>query len=309
MKYACTGLPTAAVFLAVCSCSDDGQITAHPAPRSQIAPRFTEHRHGGVSVQFDLAEYIIIISNGHPFGIVTLRAAEQVLPFSHDQLPLGDWEWFWLEKPDTSSTNTDMKVKLIDPEWSLPTVTYGEPIVITFWREDAVHPGVRLSVEYHLFGDRAAFDVHYLIYNGGGADLIDPSVMVGFPGFLDNNRIFSVGTRGREVRSVTRPYENFGDEAVASGLEAYLLQRSVDPDSGSVSGQSEATVFTREGDEVFSLTTRFEADHSYSYVYSAHTNKTEYLTSHLYAYMESIPRGATKRLVVHHSLESRRSSR
>ena len=63
-------------------------------------------------------------------------------------------------------------------------------------------------------------------------------------------------------------------------------------------------MFTREGDDVFSLTTRFEADPSHPYVYSAHYNKPGYLTSHLYAYMEDIPEGATRRLVVHHSLGS-----
>ena len=292
------GLPLFALLALWCSsCGDGADRIAAPEVHSQI---------DGQLARFELPGYSIVISNGRPFGIVSLRAGGQIWPFSHDQLPLGDWEWFWLEKADTSSWG-DVRVKLLDPEWSQPTLTErGDATVVTYSRDDVVYEGIGLDVEYYLFAHTAAFDVHYVIHNGTDASLADPYVMVGFPGFLDNGRIVSVGTLGRADRAVDQPHASFEEEARARGRPEYLLQRSVDP-TGAESARYAATVVANEGGRTFSLTSQFEADASFPYVFTAHTNKPGYLTSHLYAYMDDIPAGAAKRLVVHHSLQSEES--
>ena len=277
-------------------CGDGGQQIAAPSPRSEVGEQLAD---------FDFPGYNVVISNGHPFGIVSLRAADQVSAFSHGNLPLGDWEWFWLEKPDTSSRDRDVRVKLIDPEWTLPIVTFdGDTTSVVYWRDDVLYPGVRLGVEYHLFADQAAFDVHYTIHNDADSALVDPYVMVGFPGFLDNERIVSVGTLGLQDRPVAQPHATFREQALARGGDE-LLQRSVDRARSADPGRFAASVSVHEGGKIFTLTSRFESDLSYPYVFSAHTNKPDYLTSHIYAYMEDIPQGVTKRLVVHHSLSVR----
>lgn len=252
---------------------------------------------------FSFPAYSLAISHGHPFGIVSLKLADQRADFAHRELPLGDWEWFWLNKPAEQTAPEDtFRVKLIDPEWPPPVVEQqGERTVVRFSREDVLNPGITLEVEFSLDDEQPEFDLHYTIHNRSKGALSAPYVMVGLPGFSNHGRIWAVGN-GLQIRLPLAPYDNFLEEAIASGKSDYLLMRR---DASAPSSGAEAlsgSISIAECGRRFTLTAAHRLEGGFTHAYAAHTNRPDYLTSHLYLYLEDIPAGGSRKISVHYSL-------
>jgi hypothetical protein len=253
------------------------------------------------SLTFAFAEYIIIISKGSPFGIVSLRLLEQRTNFvpSRDPAVLADWEWFRIDVDGKQEW-----LKLITPGWDEPIIDLGDEIArVRFLRQDAITQGIILGVEYEFSTRRPEFDVRYFIVNDSGQTLQQPYVMLGFPGFPNFSSIVEVGT-AFETRTPRAPFDNFRDEAVDVNLSEYpLLYHNALP--GVLPEELKASIVVADGDRLFELETTYAPTNSYSSLRSAHTNKPDYLTSHLYATFFNIPQNRQQAITVHYALSER----
>ena len=98
-------------------------------------------------------------------------------------------------------------------------------------------------------------------------------------------------------------HANFVAEAHASGKEEYGLLRH-DYDSASDVAALKGIVTLAEADRTFRLEASFVPDPAIDNVYSAHTNKRRYLSSHLYTFLDDIEPGETRTLTVSYALSS-----
>ena len=64
------------------------------------------------------------------------------------------------------------------------------------------------------------------------------------------------------------------------------------------------SVTVAEHGKQYTLTSTFTPDGTIKHVYSAHTNKRLYLTSHLYVFFQDIPAGQSRSVVVNNMIES-----
>ena len=241
----------------------------------------------------------IVVQNGRPFGIMSLRLAGQPVDFVHPTLPMGDWEWFRFERPDTPGKQ--FITKLIQPEWRVPVVErQADQVVLRFGRKDIFQEGIFLYVTYRLRADRPEFAIEYEIRNQSVDHLDKPYVMLGFPGFSDHRWISQVAI-GTRVRPVKPPHFNFFSEAQAEGKVEYLLLRQ-DVDPRGSERELMNVLSLQMGPTTYTLTVFYDADSSLRRVYSAHTNKPRYLTSHLYAFLTRMAPGESRSLTVHYKL-------
>jgi hypothetical protein len=125
--------------------------------------------------------------------------------------------------------------------------------------------------------------------------------MVGFPGFSNPGFVDEVAD-ATATRRVRAPYGSFQEEASSyRGPETLLLRHDVDP---SVPGTEtlEGVIKLRYANSIYRLMARFTPDAEIFWAYSAHTNKTHYLTSHLYAFLETVHPGVRAALTVEYEL-------
>ena len=212
---------------------------------------------------------------------------------------LADWEWFRIDVNGKQEW-----LKLITPGWDEPTIDLGEETAhVRFLRQDAITQGIVLGVEYEFSTRRPEFDVRYFIVNNSGQTLQQPYVMLGFPGFPNFSSIVEVGT-AFETRTPRAPFDNFRDEAVDVNLSEYpLLYHNALP--GVLPEELKASIVVADGDRLFELETTYAPTNSYSSLRSAHTNKPDYLTSHLYATFFNIPQNRQQAITVHYALSER----
>ena len=247
---------------------------------------------------FVFADYVIIIEKGDPFGITSLRLRGQQTDFVPDREPavLADWEWFRIDVDGEQEW-----LKLITPGWNQPDIDPGDEVVrVRFAREDAIAPGITLEVEYELDTSHPQFDVHYSIFNGSDEMLIQPYAMLGFPGFPNYGSIVEVGT-ALETRTPRWPHDNFKDEAQEVGLSEYLLLRQ----PYQLGTDLEASIVVSERDRRFELKSSYAPANAYRSLLSVHTNKPDYLTSHLYATFYNQPPAQRRTITVHYELFER----
>jgi len=64
-------------------------------------------------------EYAVSVQSGRLFGIISLKLDGQQTDFSHEELPLDDWEWFKFEFSDEAPR---ANVKLLQSRWEGPVV-------------------------------------------------------------------------------------------------------------------------------------------------------------------------------------------
>ena len=240
----------------------------------------------GQQTRLRLPNYSVTVQSGSPFGIVSLKLSRQAVDFAHFELPLGDWEWFWYRRAGT--TDQWMATKLLQPDWGNPNIVEEpERILVRFQRRNVTEPGVDLEVTYRFPIDGACFGIEYAVTNGTLDELDQPYLMVGFPGFSNQGFVSEVADAVAR-RPVTPPYASFQQEAARQAApEIVLLRQDVDP--GRSGGRTlEGSVKLRLGATSYRLTTRFTADSRFFWVYSAHTNKPLYLTSHLYIFLQTL---------------------
>ena len=250
----------------------------------------------GEAVRVTFPYYTVEVSHGSPFGITSLRLEGQPVDFADAQLPLADWEWFWFGEPGRG--RTDQSIKLLQAEWGLPQIEQREDLVIlTYRRTDVLLVGLAVEVVFRFSALHSQFDVTYTIDNRSGRALEAPYIMVGFPGFA-NNRWVSQVVSARENRQT--PYGSFLVEARESGLQEYLLLRH---DVALKPGKPDplrGDVVITFGRRAFTLSSFFFSLGREVTLYSAHTNKDRYLTSHLYVTNPDIASGGRRSLTVHY---------
>ena len=282
---------------------------APPAPRVDIESRepesvviaqptyrVTTKRH---HTTVRMPSYTMTVKWGEPFGIVSLRLKGQPLDFVHPELPLADWEWFWFEDPNGGG---EVHEKLLQKQWGEPTVDkLKDRVRLTFRSANVPRRGIDLEVIYQLPAEGTEFAVEYAIHNGTSHDLQAPYVMIGFPGFPNQRWVTEVGSAER-VRRPRSPHVNMKAEALARGVEEYaLLRHNADP-RRSVEGMK-GSVSMDLADRTYSLDTYFVSTAGVSNLFSAHTNKLRYLTSHLYATMLDLQAGRSRSLTVYYTLK------
>lgn len=294
MKEKCGTL--AVVLLVVFGgCGDGG--SAHDPVSSQGTYTLQESSQG---VTASFSDYAISVQYGQPFGITSLHLKGQPWDFVHPALPVGDWEWFWFD--EEGRTDNPAAVKLLQPDWDIPLIEQNQDGVhLKFSRADAIRPGIGLEVNYRLSAVEPALDIEYSVHNASGISLKNPYVMVGFPGFTDHKWISSVAT-ARELRLPLPPYANFSEEAVAEGKAEYTLLR----DDVDLSQTPHRTLKGIVGIAAFGSTYLLQASYAIDadlrQIYSAHTNKPGYLTSHLYVFLKDLADGESSAIIVHYDL-------
>jgi hypothetical protein len=275
---------------------------ASPPPFQPVLPAYYAVSTTRQTTTVWLTAYTISIHNANPFGITSLRLKGQPVDFVHPTLPLGDWEWFWFGDPAQSQGQAS--IKLLEETWQAPQIERGEEeVVLRFRRQNVLRHGVEVEVAYHLNARRPEFTAEYTVRNHSGQFLLSPYMMVGFPGFANQQWVEEVSTAER-VRRPQRPFGDFLAEAQGRQLADYLLLRQDwDPQTQDPEALR-GTVVLRGGDKKYTLTTTLAAATGLKGAYIAHTNKPRYLTSHLYAYMRSLGGGESRSVGVHYGLSA-----
>lgn len=265
------------------------------------------------TIEFSFDAYDVAIRFDAPFGIVSLKSKGQEFDFAHLgatdtpsslPFPLGEWEWFWLYFFSENARPLDpIREKWMVTSWQRPIVRQsGDWTVLNFEKPDVLRPGIVLQQDYHFNTRTPEFDVHYIIRNNTGDVLRAPCVMVGFPGFMNHRAAVAVET-SKARHEPDEAFSNFFDKSVASGLYQYtLIRHDVFPKSFIEEWRGSVTV--AEYGKQYTLTSTFTPDGTIKHVYSAHTNKQLYLTSHLYVFFEDIPAGQSRSVVVNNVIES-----
>jgi hypothetical protein len=247
-------------------------------------------------VRVTFPDYTIEVSHGSPFGITSLQLTRQFVNFADAQLPLADWEWFWFGVPGRG--RPDRSIKLLQAEWGLPLIEQREDLVsLTYRRSDVLLEGVAVEVVFLLSALRSQFDVTYTIDNQSDRILPAPYVMVGFPGFANHRWVSAVASAHEERQTA---YSSFWVEARELSLQDYLLLRhDVAPEPGREQ-ELKGEVVISQGSRVFTLSSSFLSQGEELAVYSAHTNKDHYLTSHLYLTNRDLPSGSSRSMTIHY---------
>ncbi len=249
-----------------------------------------------------LTGYTVAIHNANPFGISSLRLVGQSVDFAHPSLPLGDWEWFWF----SDSERSQAKVKLLEQRWQTPEVARSDTgVVLRFRRRDVLRRGIEVEVRYHLDARRPEITAEYTIRNHSGQPLLSPYMMVGFPGFANQQWVEQVST-AEKVRRPLRPYADFLAEAQARKLTDYLLLRQDWNPQTQAPEALQGSVALRAAGRTYTLTTTLAGASGLIGAYIAHTNKPRYLTSHLYAFLDSLGDGQSGSVAVRYVLAGSR---
>ena len=255
----------------------------------------------------DFSRYQTVLQHGNPFGIVSLSMQGEPVGFSHPDLPLGDWEWFWYDAD--GKTNERKHFKLLDTKWSDPRIeTDAElfyeksAILIRDWpdpkieidaattelfyeKKNVLLPGLDLGVTYR-FGRVDTFCVSYSITNYTGELLPQPYMMIGFPGFTDHESVSAVSI-GSEKRVPIYPFSSFSQEAALAGRKEYsLLHEDFDDTTGSRLTAT-VTVLSSAG-SYHTLQVTLLSNNHIARVSADHIIKARYMTSHLYILLDDL---------------------
>ncbi len=270
------------------------------AVQEEILPPRYHIVRDGPRIRIFMPAYTIAIQRASPFGIVSLKLNGQTPDFAHPELPLGDWEWFWYRQAGTE--DQWLAAKLLQEEWGEPEIVEeSDRILLRYQRKNTTEEGADLAVTYRLPLVGSRFGIDYAVVNRTQSWFEEPYIMVGFPGFSNQGFVEEVADAAA-TRPATPPHTNFQQEAnQQSGPEILLLRHDVDPVAAN-SGSLEGTVRLRFGTSTYRLTTTFTPDAQTVWVYSAHTNKPLYLTSHLYAFLQTLESGVGTQLAVEYEL-------
>lgn len=239
-----------------------------------------------------LAEYTVHLHHGEPFGISSLRLHGQAVDFAHKISPLADWEWLWYRYPTARQQH-----KLIEVDWPVPSVTRTADRIDVDYRFPVTRHGVEARVRFSFPLTGRSFQATYEIFNGSMRPLVDPYVMIGLPGFPNQDHATAVSS-AREQRYVRWPARTFLAEALERDLPEYLLLKHIARTG--VSEGLKGTVTVHDGSSAYTLSSYYLTDPDLQWAYSAHTNKPRYLTSHLYATLPDLPPQASRSVTIHH---------
>ena len=245
----------------------------------------------GVTV--DTPHYAARLRNTAPMGIASLRMAGQTTDFAHADLTLADWEWVWFDAVGQPLE----RIKLLDTDWGTPEVRAREDVVDIVYRLPLSDAGVSARITYRFPVAGPSFRVTYVLRNDSQAMLQTPYIMLGFPGFSNHDHVREVADM-RSTRVPEPPHAFFRPEAQERQLVEYPLLRH-DVPRGRVEGLK-GSIVIREKAGDYRLTTYFLADARLPRVFSAHTNKPRYLTSHLYVTLRDLPAGVARSLTVYY---------
>ena len=157
--------------------------------------------------------------------------------------------------------------------------------------------GIFLRVKYTFAAD--GFDVLYEIENGTASLLPQPYVMIGFPGFANQQWVSAVAS-SNEVRSVNEPFGNFWEEAQNSEFAEYTLLE--EGPLRELTRPLKALVAISAFGSTYLLQSSYTQDGGIRDVRSAHVNKNAYLTSHLYINLNDIASGMSSSALIRYTL-------
>jgi len=236
----------------------------------------------------------MIIQNVKPFGISSLRLSGQQIDYAHPDLPLADWEWLWFQRQGFR-----LATKLIEETFERPTVErFPEQLVITYRKNGLSYRPVDVEIIFRVPLKGSYFEVEYVIRNGAIHTLEAPYAMLGFPGFSNYALVNEVSLSGK-TRDARKPYGNFRSEGLARNEEYALLRQ--DLPGRSISAMTSSVAIDLP-DRTCRLETTFLPPGDLTALFSAHTNKPNYMTSHLYVTMPDLEVGQSRSLSVHYDL-------
>ncbi|MFC1526085.1 hypothetical protein ACFL6X_04655 [Candidatus Latescibacterota bacterium] len=243
--------------------------------------------------------YSAVVQRGGPFGITSLRLHGQPVDFVCPDFSLADWEWIWFWDPQAPGGRAGAKV--LDVKWNMPTLTEGDDFVeLTYERRHLPRPGIHLTTQYRFSAARPEICATYSFENQSRQTLVSPYAMVGLPGFADHRWVTEVAD-ARQRRVPLVPNRTFWQEALADGRAEYLLLRhDVSPKDPADMLKSRVAIRTPE--RVYEVQSYCQPGPGVTQLYSAHTNKPGYLTSHLYISFSHLPDGLSHSISVVHSL-------
>lgn len=272
------------------------QVVAAPPPASLAADLERDDvaltREG---LSLDLPGYAVRVDRRTPFGISSLRRSGQVRDFANPGQSLADWEWLWFWPAGRHQES----FKLIDMDWGVPQVRRGDDDVEVAYSLPVTQDGVSARIVYRFSTTGTSFEAIYTIANHSPRTLHSPYAMLGLPGFPNHEYVTEVGSVPQR-RFPALPSRSFRQEAEARQLAEYLLLRD-DVLRGQTRGLK-GTVAIRQGAVTYRLAAYFLSDSTMRQVYSAHTNKPRYLSSHLYATLAELKPGAERSLAVFYVL-------
>ena len=236
------------------------------------------------------------ISHGKPFGITSLRLAGQGTNYAHPDLPLADWEWVWFRRQGVL-----LSTKLLEESFEGPVVErFPDHFVLTYSRKGLSHRQVDAEVVFTIPARGSSFDVEYVLRNGAIHTLEAPYAMLGFPGFANHAQVNEVGLLGY-TRRARKPHGNFHSEGATRSAEYALLRQDV---PGSRTAPMTSSVAMDLVDRTARLETTFLPPGDLISLFAAHTNKPEYMTSHLYVTMPDLEVGQSRSLFVRYELSA-----
>jgi hypothetical protein len=241
-----------------------------------------------------LGDMDVRLRHGAPHGISSLKLRGQWEDFAHPTLTLADWEWLIYDAPVRQET----RHKLLDAQWAAPHVTRRRDGVDVVYRRDLAD-GVQAEAAFHFPASGQAFRVDYGVHNGTERSLTGLYLMVGLPGFSNHGAVTQVAS-AQEQRRPRWPERTFLGEAFERDLSDYLLLKH-EARSGASEGLKGSLELT-DPSGTYRLASYFLSGPTVRRVYSAHTNKPRYLTSHLYVTLRDLPPGRSAHVSVHHVL-------
>lgn len=265
-------------------------LPVHPTPSVDYTARSTRQE-----LILSMPDYSARVRHGMPFGISSLKCRGQLTDFAHADLPLADWEWLWYHIGGMGQR----RHKLLEQDWGSPELHKLPDRLEAVYTMPVSRTGIIAEVRYVFSAGSPSFYVTYSVFNGSPHDLTGVYLMLGLPGFTNHGHITGVAT-AHEQRAPMFPTEAFLAEAALRKMPEYLLLRH-DARRNNTEGLK-GSVQLRDGDKAYQLSSYYLSSPADVSVYSAHTNKPRYLTSHLYARSRTLAPQRRRSITIHHVL-------
>lgn len=252
-------------------------------------------RTGRQELILSMPQYSVRVRHGMPFGISSLKHRGQLTDFAHPDLPLADWEWLWYGTTGIGQR----RHKLLEQDWGLPVIRKLPDRLEALYTLPVSRNGVVAKVRYVFAVASPSFHVTYSVFNGSPRKLTGVYLMLGLPGFSNHGHITGVAS-AQAQRAPVFPADEFLSEAALRNQPEYLLLRH-DARRDAAEGLK-GSLQLRDNDKTFQLSSYYLSSPADVSVYSAHTNKPRYLTSHLYARTGNLEPRQRRSLTIHHVL-------
>jgi len=245
------------------------------------------------STLLEFPSYLVEIRHTDPFGITQLRLQDDTrLNLADGTLPLADWEWLWWTR-----LGQTQRRKLLQTDWGKPFIEAGEDWIRLHFTRHMKDHDIIVNVDMDFY-DNLRFGVTYQVTNVGTQAVLAPYVMLGFPGFGNQRQTSLLGNDHMLIRM--RPGD-LADHARNLPVEQILLKQATE-DGTHTQQRIPLRSIVHFGDEHVRLVGTFTPPPAAVHVEAAHVNKRDYLTSHLYVWLDEIPPNQSVDLLVEYEV-------